>query len=67
MHNKKQILAAGMLACFALGMTAQETVSFNFDWKFAPGQNPGAEAVTFNVYSSLLSYLCSVNYNVFKY
>ncbi|MBD5263646.1 MAG: glycoside hydrolase family 2 protein [Bacteroides sp.] len=48
MHNKKQILAAGMLACFALGMTAQETVSFNFDWKFAPGQNPGAEAVTFN-------------------
>lgn len=42
------LIIAGTLALASPGMTANETVGFNFDWKFAHGLNPGAEAVVFD-------------------
>lgn len=47
MHIKKHIISIGLLS-FALGATSQETVNFNFGWKFAPGANPDAKETTFD-------------------
>ncbi|MDE5871262.1 MAG: beta-galactosidase, partial [Muribaculaceae bacterium] len=48
MYSNRYFLTASILSCLAVGLTAQETVNFNFDWKFAPGGNPGAEAIVFD-------------------
>ena len=48
MKIKRKIFTIGILASISLSMASQETINFNFDWKFAPGQNPGAEAEVFD-------------------
>lgn len=42
------ILGLGLLTAMSASVKAQETVNFNFDWKFAPGLHEGAEDVEFD-------------------
>ncbi|MDE6379423.1 MAG: beta-galactosidase, partial [Muribaculaceae bacterium] len=41
----RHLFSLSFLGAIALGAASQETIDFNFGWKFFPGQNPGAEAV----------------------
>lgn len=48
MNNQrfKYLLSAiAASAAIAMPAAAEETINFNFDWKFMPGSRPGAEAV----------------------
>lgn len=40
------LLPAGILSLSGL---SQETINFNFDWKFSPGSHPGAEAPAYDI------------------
>lgn len=40
------LLPAGILSLSGL---SQETINFNFDWKFSPGSHPGAEALAYDI------------------
>ena len=45
---RRYIISLGILAGMSFGAQAQETINFNFDWKFIPGSHPGAESVIFD-------------------
>ena len=44
----KLLLNLGIVSSLPFIMAAGEVVNFNFDWKFQPGSNPGAESITFD-------------------
>lgn len=46
--NFKRIPAYLLAATVAFALNAQETVDFNFGWKFAPGEQSGAEEALFD-------------------
>ena len=48
MKSLKIISNIAVCTLLTAGAYAQETVNFNFGWKFQPGSNPGAEAVEFD-------------------
>ncbi|MDE6290008.1 MAG: beta-galactosidase, partial [Muribaculaceae bacterium] len=48
MQIRKNILTLGIVVTLTMGAVSQETVNFNFDWKFSPGQKEGAEAIGFD-------------------
>lgn len=48
MKTLKLLSNIAIVASMTAGAHAQETINFNFGWKFHPGSNPGAEAVAFD-------------------
>lgn len=42
------LIRLALIASAAIPAYAQETVNFNFDWKFAPGSHSGAEAAEYD-------------------